>query len=365
MWRATAAGLALLLAAPSPAVIAASAGGSIEGQVTVGDRPLRGATVAFVDVASGVVHRTASDANGHFSTPVPAGQYAITAESAAGLVVDHAPATVKVGAGRAVVADIRLLAVPGAMVQDAVPVAQDAMPAAQTPPPSSDAAPVPVPAPPSAPVTATTINHEPVTCMIAGQFPLITAGIEPAASVARARVYFRSAQSEVWYYVEMAPADTLGLEAALGFAGKLPRPKLEASPVTYYVQATTTEFGDAQTQEISAIVVNDAGDCEDRKLAAIGPPGEVTVFSAATGAAIAPAGFAVGGLALTLGTIALIVGGAAAAGITAAITVFNPEPVPTPAPIASPTPPPEPRPSPSPSPSPLPEPPPPPSTPFR
>ena len=80
-----------------------------------------------------------------------------------------------------------------------------------------------------------------------------------------------------------------------GFSGKLPRPKIEASPVTYYIQATTTEFGDAQIAEISAIVVNDAGECEDKALAPIGPPGEVTVFSAATGAAIAPAGFAAGG----------------------------------------------------------------------
>ena len=62
----------------------------------------------------------------------------------------------------------------------------------------------------------------------------------------------------------------------------------------------------------------------------------MTVFSAATGAAIAPAGFAAGGLALTAGTIALIVGGAAAAGITAAVTVFNPEPEPTPPPVTLP-----------------------------
>ena len=162
--------------------------------------------------------------------------------------------------------------------------------------------------------------------MIAGQFPLVNAGIEPAASVARARVYFKSSQSPNWYYVEMMPGETGG------FSGKLPRPRIEASPVTYYIQATTTEFGDAQIGEIESIVVNDAGECEDKAIAPIGPPGEVTVFSAATGAAIAPAGFAAGGLALTLGTIALVIGGAAAAGITAAVTVFNPEPTPTPPP---------------------------------
>lgn len=343
--RATAVLLAVLLAGPSADVVA-SGNGTIEGSVTVGDRPLGGATLAFVDLASGTVHRTASDETGRFAASVPAGSYAVTTEGRAGLVIDHAPAAIVVSGGRAVVADIGLLAAPGALLQDA---------AAQAEVPPS------FPAPPTEPVTATTILHDPIGCMIAGQFPLVNARIEPAASVARARVYFKSAQSPNWYYVEATAVE------GLGFSGKLPRPKLEASPVTYYIQATTTEFGDAQTPEISAIVVNDAGDCEDKAIAPIGAPGEVTVFSAATGAAVAPAGFAAGGLALTLGTIALVVGGAAAAGITAAVTVFNPEPTPPPTPAPIPTPEPTPRPSPSPSPSPLPspEPTPPPGTPFR
>jgi hypothetical protein len=324
--------------------------GTIEGSVTVADRPLRGAMLAFVDLSSGAVHRASSDAKGRFTASVPAGQYAVTTESGAGLAVDQAPAAIVVGGGRTVVADIGLLAMPGAMVQGA---AQDA--AAQVIPPTS------MPPPPKEPVTATTILHDPIGCMIAGQFPLVNARLEPASSIARARVYFRSAQSPNWYYVEMASAE------GGGFSGKLPRPRLEASPVTYYIQAATPDFGDAQTGEISSIVVSDAGECEDKVLAPLGPPGEVTVFSATTGAAMAPAGFAVGGLALTLGTAALVVGGAAAAGITAAITVFNPLPEPVPPPPAPPTPapPPPPGPTPSPSPSPIPVSPPPPSTAFR
>jgi hypothetical protein len=302
--------------------------------------------VAFVDLSSGAVHRASSGADGRFNATVPAGQYAVTAETGAGLIVDQGPSNIVVGGGRTVIADIGLRAVPGAMLQD--PVAQ--------------AQPIPaLPDAPAEPVSATTILHDAIGCMIAGQFPLVNARIEPADGVARARVYFRSSQSPNWYYVEMMPAE------GGGFSGKLPRPKVEASPVTYYIQATTTLFGDAQIGEIESIVVTDAGECEDKALAPLGPPGEVTVFSATTGAAIAPAGFAAGGLALTLGTIALLIGGAAAAGITAAITVFNPEPTPTPPPPpASPTPPP-PNPTPSPSPSPTPDPPspPPPSTPFR
>jgi len=157
--------------------------------------------------------------------------------------------------------------------------------------------------------------HDPIGCLVAGQFPLIDAQINPAASVARARAYFKAAGSEDWYYVEMTPAEA-------GFVGKLPRPKVEASPITYYVQATTTEFGENKTAEIEAIVVAEAKDCpSDKKVAAIGPPGEVTVFSAATGSAIAPVGFAAGGLALTAGTLALVLGGAAAIGIGTAVVV--------------------------------------------
>ena len=87
-----------------------------------------------------------------------------------------------------------------------------------------------------------------IGCMIAGQFPMLNARIEPAASVARARAYFKSSQSPNWYYVEMVPAD------GGGFSGKLPRPKVEATPVTYYIQATTTEFGDEQRTPLSNVL---------------------------------------------------------------------------------------------------------------
>ena len=356
MPRIVAACLIMLLTVPQPALFAAPSG-TIEGAVTLGDRPLRGATLAFVNLTYGSIHRAVSDASGRFSAQVPAGQYAVTTETGAGLVVDAAPAAINVDGGRAVVADIGLLAVPGAMLQE--PVAPQGPEAVQDPAAQVPAIPALPPAP-TEPVTATTILHDAIGCMIAGQFPLVNARIEPAAGVARARAYFRSVQSPDWFYVEMSP-----LEGG-GFSGKLPRPKLEASPVTYYIQATTTEFGDAQISEVQSIVVQDAGECEERALAPIGGPGEVTVFSAATGAAVAPAGFAAGGLALTAATIALISGGAAAAGITAAVAINNPEPEPSTPPITIPTPPPvEPTPEPSPSPSPSPEPEIPPSTPFR
>jgi hypothetical protein len=281
--------LAVLMAAPPIDVVSAPELGTIKGSVTVSSRPINGVSLAFVDLASGNIYRAIS-ADGMFQARVPAGRYVLTTENGAGLAVGRAPSLISVAAGQVAMADV-----------DLAPIAGATMARAQDPPPGGQ-----LPSPPGATPNTTAIGHEPIGCVVAGQFPLIDAQIEPAGSVARARVYFKAVGSENWYYVEMTPAEA-------GFVGKLPRPKLEASPISYYVQATTTEFGENRTPEIEAIVVAEAKDCpENKKVAGIGPPGEVTVFSAATGAAVAPIGFAAGGLALTAGTIALLLGGAAA-----------------------------------------------------
>jgi hypothetical protein len=301
-------------------------------------RPLSGVGVAFIELESGSVVRATSGLDGSFQASAAPGQYAVTTESRAGLAIGKAPVRVAVVAGRLANAEIELLAVPSAVLQDA----------AATPPQEAPPA-VTEPANPQGPVFAQTtgtgaaIQFEPVTCFVAGEFPLLDAGIEPLASVARSRVYFKAAQGATFYYVEMT-------QETGRFFGKLPRPKVEASPLTYYLQATTTEFEESQTTEIEAIVVEKKEDCGDRKVAAYGPPGEVTVFSAASGASIAPVGFAAGGAAIAIGTIALIVGGAAAAGVVGGI-VTNPQPttppssitllpitIPTPLPITLPTP---------------------------
>jgi hypothetical protein len=280
--------LAVFLASPPVDVVSAPEMGTIKGAVTVSNRPLRGISLAFVDLASGAIYRTTSADAGAFQARVPAGRYVLTTENGAGLAVGRAPSLIAVEAGQVAMAEVDLSPIPGAATESAQA------------PPGAPQPPLPQPSP-GAPVTSTTIHHDPKGCMVAGQFPLIDAQIEPAASVARARVYFKAAQTDVWYYVEMTPAEN-------GFVGKLPRPKLEASPISYRIESTTTDYGPGQTEDIQSIVVAEAKDCpSDKKVAAIGPPGEVTVFSAATGAAIAPIGFAAGGLALT--TIALVLAG--------------------------------------------------------
>ena len=160
------------------------------------------------------------------------------------------------------------------------------------------------------------------------------------------RAYFKGARGDDFFYVE-------GSATEGQFSWKLPRPMIAASPITYYLWAATTELDESRTPEIDAIVVNEPSECpEDRKLAAIGPPGEVTIFSASTGTVMVPAGFAAGSLALTVGTAALLVGSAAATGVTAVVTVFNPQPTPEPTPVPTPVPTPEPTATPEPTPEP-------------
>jgi hypothetical protein len=351
MRRAAASLLAFLLALPAGNVRSAPSSGTIQGVVRLEGRPLSGVTVAFIELQSGSVVRATSRDDGGFTATAPAGEYAVTTESQAGLTVGQAPVRVAVADGRVASADVELVAVASALPQEPPAEGQ----AHAQPPPAEAQAPPADPQGPGGTVFAETsgagaqIQFEPVTCFVAGEFPLLDAGIEPLASVARARVYFKGAAGTSFYYVEM------GQETGR-YYGKLPRPRVEASPITYYLQSTTTEFDESQTREIEAVVVNDKAECDDRKVAAFGPAGAVTVFSAATGASIlAPAGFAAAAATgLVAGAVAVIAGGAAVAGIAGGITgpgtggggtspppvVIQPSPIPVPTPLPTVTPPP-------------------------
>ena len=350
--RAAALFLALLLAVPIGPVAFAATDGTIRGSVLLEGRPLSGVTVAFIELESGEVVRAVSGEDGSFEAQAMPGQYAVTTESQAGLTVGSAPTRVAVASGQVASAEVALLAVPSAL-----PLMASAAGTPQAPPAGTPTVDMPAGTPqePGMPVFAETtgsgadIRFEPVTCFVAGEFPLLDANIDPVQSVARARVYFKSSLSDQYYYIEMTQ-DT-GV-----FYGKLPRPQVAASPITYYLQSTTAEFEESQTREIDAIVVEDESECEDRLIAVFGPPGAVTVFSAASGASvIAPAGFAAVGAGIAIGTIAVIVGGAAAAGIVGGVITDpeggGPEPPPVivvPSPIPTPTPLPTPEPTPIP-----------------
>lgn len=375
MRSATATLLCLLLCVwPLPLGSQASLG-TVSGVVSIEGRPLAGASLALIDLDTGSIHEVQSGAAGAYEARVAPGDYSVSTRGPAGLVVGRGPIRVHVGAGQTALADVDLIALPVAqppaqqtLTPEAPPPAAgtesdmpaDEAPSVSTPEdaaPGDGEAPVEGEAPPAsgpqvvdvpAPEGGAAIKFDKVQCFVAGQYPLLNAEMQPAANVARARVFFRSIQSDDWFFIEMAQTP----EAR--FEGKLPRPRLEASPITYYLQATTTAFVDSQSPEIEAIVVRDKDECRDKLLAPFGSPGPVQVFSAQSGAVITPAGFAAGGL-LTAGVIAAVIGGAAAIGVGTVI-INNPGPtptpiVPTPTPSPSPTlspPPPVPTPTPTP-----------------
>lgn len=318
---------ALLALGPTSVAIAAPAAGTVSGQVTLEGQPLAGIGVALVDLDSGQIHRARSDNGGRYQMQVAAGQYAVTSSSVAGLAVGKAPAVVDVAPGRVAVASLDLMRVS---VVD----------------PSQGPVPQGAPAP-TGPQTYGNITHEPVGCMVAGQFPLLDAVIDQPDSVARARVYFKSSLSPEYYYVEMTRGQA---EQVAQFFGKLPKPKLDATPITYYVQTMTTDFKESQTPEIQAIVVADESECpQGLKVAPVGPPGAVTVFSAGTAVVVVPVGFATAGLAIGG---AVLIGALIAAALTTAVVVAagDESPSPSPSPVV-PSPSPSPAASPSPSPA--------------
>ena len=119
------------------------------------------------------------------------------------------------------------------------------------------------------------IDHQKVGCVIAGQFPQFSATLraEPAAK-RKARAYFKSALSESYYFVEMS-------REGRRVTAKLPKPKLEASPISYYIRAALADGRLVQTTEAQAVVARSAGECPaGSRVAAIGPRGAVTVFAA-------------------------------------------------------------------------------------
>jgi hypothetical protein len=311
--------IAALTTGPTAPVAAAPASGALSATFAIAGRPAGRLPVALVELSQGRVVRGVTDARGRLRMGLPVGEYALTIESKAPLLISRGPRLVRVVVASTARAHVELLAA-GALRA-------------------------------TAEVTAT-IEHEAVACFVAEEFPLLKAKVEPASPFTGARIYFRPARATEFFYVEMEP-DPEG-----GFQGRLPRPRFEASPIEYYVAFFTAEGEQVKSATYEAKVVDKDTACAAGRLAEIGPPGEVTVYSAATGAAVAPAGFAAGSLALTAGTIAALAGGAAAAGVSAAVSVTNPVPTPVPTPVPSITPTPTPRvtPSPTPSPTPTPEP---------
>ena len=75
------------------------------------------------------------------------------------------------------------------------------------------------------------------------------------------------------------------------YVARLPRPRPEAGPISFYLEATRSDFSQGRSAEGTAIVVRKIEECpSDRKAAPVAPGGPVSVFDVAGNPAF-PAGF--------------------------------------------------------------------------
>ena len=204
------------------------------------------------------------------------------------------------------------------------------------------------------------IQHDPLGCIVAGRFPKVDACFTPA-DPARARVYFKGAEGQHWYWVAFKNDETKPGQGC--FSAVLPRPQKTLPHLSYYVEIADQKHEETRTADRMVDVVPDEGGCKkDLPVAGWVQNASVSV-GAAAGAPAVPAGFAAGGIVtggLSAGVIAggvVATGGAVAGGaaIVGGGGGNNPAPTPTPtaaaaqtatpppatqAPTATPTPPP-------------------------
>lgn len=102
------------------------------------------------------------------------------------------------------------------------------------------------------------IEHEPFGCLIEGRYTEIDATIDPPSEVEEARLYFAAATSEgdAAYWVEMTSEGSR-------FVGRLPKPRAEASPVRYRIEAHRRDGRIARTEHHRAVVAVDESGCPD------------------------------------------------------------------------------------------------------
>ena len=219
-----------------------TATGTIQGVVRLEGRPLSGVTVAFIELQSGAVVRATSGEDGASRPRRPSGEYAVTTESQAGPHRRPGPGAGGGGRGqggrpptwsswrspRPCCRSPRRGARPRRRSRRRRRRAEGAGPRRG-----------PAGARP-APVWAETIGHGRADPVRAGD--LLRGRRVPAA---RRRRSSRSRPSPGRACTSRArpatPSTTSRWARTQGrYFGKLPRPRVEASPITYYVQSTTT-----------------------------------------------------------------------------------------------------------------------------
>jgi len=234
--RAVVVVLIAVLAAPGTLVRAAAAEAVVAGAVTLDARPLAGARIAFIELATGAVSRTVTGADGSYRASLPAGSYAVVAaEGRPDLALRRAPARLTLPPGGRATADLELQAVPGT-----------------APPAQPSARPVPSASRANRPL----IEHQAVGCFVVRQCAQVQAHIRATPGVSRARGYFRSANSP-WYSVDMERVPPAGGTGDT-FVATLPGAR-DPGPLTYYLSAVAADGSEERSPEIVAQVVTSAG----------------------------------------------------------------------------------------------------------
>jgi hypothetical protein len=163
--------------------------------------------------------------------------------------------------------------------------------------------PVDVARPPLAPSSG--LSHLAPDCMLSEAHPLIEATSEPSANISSARVYYRSSRTSDYAIAEMTRRGDV-------WQACLAAPADQTASVIYYLATSTRGEPEQRTGDFAAMVAHDAGQCADRRMAAIvdcavaaAPPGFLTAGQIA-GGGISKAYWIVGGAA-ALGLIGVIV----------------------------------------------------------
>jgi len=152
-------------------------------------------------------------------------------------------------------------------------------------------------------VQATEIDHKAVGCVVAEHFPRLEARLNPADSVGRARIFFRTEGGPSWYAVAMKREGDVFLAA-------LPKPKKSLKQFHYYDEVADKAAATSRTEEYATDVVAAAGGCSKGMMAGVMSAASI-LLEVPAGAAAIPVGFSSAGVVAAGSTAAAGAGGAA------------------------------------------------------
>jgi hypothetical protein len=155
--------------------------------------------------------------------------------------------------------------------------------------------------------------------VVAGKFPTLQARFLPGDAVAKARVFFATANAKRWYAVAMTPDGA-------AFSGVLPKPKKSLKDYRYYIEVTDKSLATSRTAEYTTSVIDGPGACKGKTMGG-GLASAAVTLEVPAGAPAVPAGFSSSGLTAAgvagaaVATGAAVAGAAAGGGISTGVIV--------------------------------------------